>query len=91
MALVPSTLIAIACGGLLAVLWRRGSKALVLLAAVAWLAYDVCRDVIADMQVCLYPVQCFLEPFRLEPISSVIGMMAPAATLPLAYRWMRHT
>jgi hypothetical protein len=91
MALVPSMLIAIACGGLLAVLWRGGSKAVVLLAAVAWLAYDLCRDVIADIQVCLYPVQCFLEPFRLEPISSAIGMMVPAATLLLAYRWMRHT
>ncbi len=81
-ALLPSVLVAVLFGAMFPMAWRRrASTKLVLAAAGAWLAYECCASVIADVQVCIYPVQCFFEPFRLDPVGSVLGVLMPAAML----------
>jgi hypothetical protein len=88
MSLLPSVLVAVTFGALLTVSWRRTSRTLVVIAIAAWFVYDLAVEVVADTRACFYPVQCFLEPFRLEPVTSVLSVLIPAAAL-LGYSWVR--
>jgi hypothetical protein len=88
MSLLPSVLVAMAFGALLAKLLRGASTRFVLVTAGAWLAFDIGGDVIACTQICLHPVPCILEPFRLTPLASGLSLLVPAAAL-LSHSWVR--
>jgi hypothetical protein len=88
MSLLPSVLVAMAFGALLAKLLRGASTRFVLVAAGAWLAFDIGDDVIVCTQLCRHPVPCIVEPFQLTPLASGLSLLVPAATL-LGYSWVR--
>lgn len=83
--MLPITLVAAACGALLAVAGRSVSIAFPVVSLGVWQIYLLTDNIYSAPAICPFSFRNYWQGFVSDPISSAIGLALPAAALVLGF------